>query len=39
MLKTEFARPITIGDADELHENKGLALVINDGEIVGVELE
>lgn len=39
MLKTEFARPITIGEADELHEKTGLSLEINDGEIVGVELE
>lgn len=38
-MKTEFAHEITIEEMEQLHDEKGIAFEINDGEIKGVVLE
>ena len=34
MLKTEYCKPITIGELEVLHNKFGLVIEINDGEVV-----
>ena len=39
MLKTEFAKPITIAEIEALHENFGMTVEINDGQISSAAFE
>lgn len=39
MLKSEFSKPITVEELERLHDKLGLVVVINDGEVTGVDFE
>lgn len=39
MLKAEFSTPITVAELEALHDNTGLVVEINDGEITNTYIE
>ena len=39
MLKTEFCKPITIEELEQLHDKFGLTVEINDGQVVSADFE
>lgn len=39
MLKSEFSEPITVGELIRLNEKYGMAVEINDGEVISAHFE
>lgn len=39
MVKSEYSKPITVGELIHLNEKYGMTVEINDGEVTGVNFE
>lgn len=39
MLKSEYSKPITVGEIIYLNEKYGMTVVINDGEVISADFD